>query len=94
MGNFSKRGIVKISNGKYTDKEGNERTRYVTVGDYYSSDAGNKQAVKMYATAFSDEKWLNIYLDEPKTEQPQRDKIAEVTETDQEMQSLMDNIPF
>lgn len=89
MGNFSKRGVVKISNGKYTDRDGNERTRYVTVGDYYSSDAGNKQAVKMYATAFSEEKWLNIYLDEPKGA-PQRDTIAEVTDEP----INLDGIPF
>jgi hypothetical protein len=65
MGDFKKRGVAKRTNGKYTNNEGIEKTRYVTVGDYYASDGGNRKAVKLYATAFSEEQWLNIYEEEP-----------------------------
>lgn len=64
MGNFKKRGLVKITNGKYTDRDGKEKTRYVIVGEYFATDHNNRQAIKLNATAFSEEKWLNIYLDQ------------------------------
>ena len=64
MSDIKKRGLVKITNGKYTDKDGREKNRYVTVGEYFATDGGHRQAIKLYATAFSDEKWLNIYIEE------------------------------
>lgn len=70
MSEFKRRGLVKITNGKY-EKDGVEKTRYVTVGEYFATDHSSRQAIKLYATAFSDEKWLNIYIDdEYKTNAP------------------------
>jgi hypothetical protein len=63
MSEFKRRGLVKITNGKY-EKDGVEKTRYVTVGEYFATDHSSRQAIKLYATAFSEEKWLNIYIDE------------------------------
>ena len=63
MSDLRKRGTVKITNGKYL-KDGVEKTRYVTVGEYFATDHNGRQSIKLYATAFSEEKWLNIYLDE------------------------------
>ena len=63
MSDLRKRGTVKITNGKYI-KDGVEKTRYVTVGEYFATDHNGRQSIKLYATAFSEEKWLNIYLDE------------------------------
>lgn len=68
VSDFKKRGTVKVTNGKYTNDAGEEKNRYVTVGDYFSTDGGNRQAVKLYATAFSEEKWLNIYIEEKKSD--------------------------
>lgn len=63
MSDLKKRGLVKITNGKY-EKDGQEKTRYVTVGEYFATDHNGRQVIKLYATAFSDEKWLNIYIDD------------------------------
>ena len=63
MSEMKKRGLVKITNGKY-EKDGKEKTRYVTVGEYFATDHNGRQSIKLYATAFSEEKWLNIYLDD------------------------------
>lgn len=91
MGNFKKRGVVKFSNGKYKNKDGEERTSYVTAGDYFSSDGGNKQAIKLYATPFSEERWLNIYLDDDsgKTKFTQDTVVDEVPD-----EISLDDIPF
>jgi len=75
MSDLKKRGTVKITNGKYTGDDGKEHSRYITVGDYLATDHNGRQAIKLYATVFSEEKWLNIYLDDesapesPKTTQ-------------------------
>jgi len=96
MGNFSKRGLVKISAGKYIGNDGKEKTKYLTVGEYFSSDGGNRQAIKMNATAFSDEKWLNIYLDEGVTP----NEFSQVHDEDRVINDIpdepinLDNIPF
>lgn len=61
MSDFVKKGTVKRTT-KYTDRQsGEEKNRYVTVGEYWSTDGGNRQAVKIYATLNTDEQWLNIY---------------------------------
>mgnify|MGYP000568952431 CR=1 FL=1 len=60
MSDFVKQGTVKRTI-KYTTKTGEEKNRYVTVGEFWSTGGGNRQAVKIYATLNSDEQWLNIY---------------------------------
>lgn len=60
MSDFKKRGLVKRT-VKYTNKDGEEKNQYLTVGEYFSTDGGNRQAIKLLATATSDEVWLNIY---------------------------------
>jgi len=69
MSDLRKRGTVKITNGKYL-KDGVEKTRYVTVGEYFATDHNGRQSIKLYATAFSEEKWLNIYLDKEDGQEP------------------------
>ena len=61
MGDFKKTGTVKRTI-KYNDrKTGEEKSRYVSVGEFWSTDGGNRQSVKIYATLNTDEQWLNIY---------------------------------
>jgi len=75
MSDLKKRGVVKVTSGKFIGDDGKERNRYVIVGDYLATDHSNRQAIKLYATAFSEERWLNIYIDDenapesPKTTQ-------------------------
>lgn len=64
MSELKKRGRAVISAGKYTDNNGKEKTRYVEVGTYFATDHNGRMAIKLHATAFSDEKWVNIYLDD------------------------------
>lgn len=66
MSDLRKRGLVKRT-VKYT-RDGEEKNQYITVGEYFSTDGGNRQAVKLLATATSDEVWLNIYPLEEKTD--------------------------
>lgn len=63
MSDFKRRGLAKRTI-KYTNKDGEEKNQYITVGEYFATDHSNRQAVKLYATATSDEVWLNIYIDE------------------------------
>lgn len=65
MSDLKKRGTIKRTI-KYLNRDGEEKNQYISVGDYFSTDHGNRQAIKLYATATSDEVWLNIYPDEDK----------------------------
>lgn len=95
MSDLRKRGLVKITNGKY-EKDGQEKTRYVTVGEYFATDHNGRQAIKLYATAFSDEKWLNIYIDDEFKPMPQAKVIEDVLPTDEDMDKPIDlsELPF
>lgn len=87
MSDLRRRGLVKITNGKY-EKDGQEKTRYVTVGEYFATDHNGRQAIKLYATAFSDEKWLNIYIDDEF--KPQAKVIEDTLPTDEDMDKPID----
>lgn len=63
MSDFTKKGNLKRTI-KYTTKDGEEKNRYVQVGEFWSTDGGNRQAIKLYATLNTDEVWLNIYPDD------------------------------
>lgn len=95
MSDLRKRGLVKITNGKY-EKDGQEKTRYVTVGEYFATDHNGRQAIKLYATAFSDEKWLNIYIDDEFKPMPQAKVIEDIPPTDEDMDKPIDlsELPF
>lgn len=95
MSDLRKRGLVKITNGKY-EKDGQEKTRYVTVGEYFATDHNGRQAIKLYATAFSDEKWLNIYIDDEFKPMPQAKVIEDILPTDEDMDKPIDlsELPF
>ena len=74
MSELRKRGRAVISAGKYTDNSGKEKTRYVEVGTYFATDHNGRMCIKLHDTAFSDGKWINIYLDKEETETGKYDK--------------------
>lgn len=92
MSEFKKRGIIKRTI-KYTNKDGDEKNHYLTVGEFWSTDHGNRQALKIYATLNSDEQWLNIYpLEENSTSQniETKDKVI----NSDNINDLLSDIPF
>lgn len=83
-------GDLKIPDGKY-EKDGKEKTRYVTVGRLYHSPHMSRVTIYLNPTATTEGKWVNAYPhDEYQKPAGQLDTIAEVTE---EPISL-DDIPF
>lgn len=61
---IKKIGELKIKTGEYTDKDGKTKGRYQTVGVLFGTPHHSRLSVKFPATAFSDEKWANVYYDE------------------------------
>ena len=57
-------GALRIITGEYTDQDGNTKQRYATVGELFGTPDHSRLSVKLPATAFSDEKWVNVYYDE------------------------------
>jgi single-stranded DNA-binding protein len=59
---------------KYTDREGNEKTRYVNIGALFQRDDGSLTAkIESIPVGFSG--WVNFYEPRPKDgEQPQRQR--------------------
>lgn len=57
---------------KYTDREGNEKTRYINVGTLFQRDDGS-QTMKLESLPIGFNGWINFYEPKPKDgEQPQR----------------------
>ena len=75
-------GELKIPDGKYTAKDGKEKTRYVTVGRLYHSPHLSRVTIYLNPTATTEGKWVNAYPHEEyqKPEEAKPDVIAEVTD--------------
>lgn len=69
MSDFKKRGLAKRTI-KYTNKAGEEKKQYITVGEFFTEDDGSRPALKLLATATTDEVWLNIYPLEERDDTP------------------------
>lgn len=84
-------GDLKTTDGKYTDKDGKEKTRYVTLGKVYHSPHLSRFSIYMNPTAYSEGKWLNAYPTET-YEKPTDDKDVIADVNDEPIN--LDNIPF
>lgn len=72
-------GEIKVEDGKYTDKEGKEKTRYRTVGKVFHSPHLSRMSIYLYPTAMSEGKWVNAYPhDEYKKPIPADEVITDV----------------
>lgn len=57
---------------KYTDREGNEKTRYINIGVLFARDDGS-MTMKLESLPIGFNGWINFYEPKPKDgEQPQR----------------------
>lgn len=70
-------GEIKVADGKYTGKDGKEKTRYVTLGKLYHSPHMSRVSIYLNPTAVSEGRWLNAY---PHEEFEKPDAVAEVTD--------------
>lgn len=85
---MNKQGTVKRTI-KYTTKDGAEKNRYVSVGEYWTD--GDRKSVKLYATLNTDEQWLNIYpLEETSPTHKFNKKVHDTLPDDISLK----NIPF
>lgn len=70
---MKKLGELKIVTGEYTDQGGKTKKRYQSVGAVFGTPHHSRLSVKFYATAFSDERWANLYYDDGCEPQKQSD---------------------
>lgn len=61
---LSKLADLKVKTGEYTDQSGKTKNRYQTVGALFGTPHHSRLVIKLYATATSDERWLNICYDQ------------------------------
>ena len=79
---MKKLGELKIVTGEYTDNEGVTKKRYQSVGAVFGTPHHSRLSVKFYATAFSDERWANLYYDKGCDPQKQSDDIERLKSPD------------
>jgi hypothetical protein len=72
---MNKLGELKIIAGEYTGKDGRQKKRYVSVGAVFGTPHHSRLSIKLYATAFSDEKWANVFFDEGCEPNPQSQQV-------------------
>lgn len=57
---------------KYTDRDGNEKTRYINIGSLFTRDDGS-MTMKLESLPIGFNGWINFYEPKPREgEQPQR----------------------
>ena len=71
---------------KYTDREGNEKTRYVNVGALFARDDGSL-TMKLESLPIGFNGWINFY--EPKPRDGEQRSQRQVTQ-----QEDSDSVPF
>lgn len=54
---------------KYTDREGNEKTRYVNIGAMFTRDDGS-QCMKLESVPVGFNGWINFYEPKPREGEP------------------------
>lgn len=77
--------------GKYTDRQGNEKSRYVTVGAVFENDK-KQMSLKIESLPVGGEwnGWVSFYT--PKESQPRQD--AKPAKQGEYLGDLEDSIPF
>ncbi len=85
-------GELKITDGKYTGKDGKEKTRYITVGKLYHSPHLSRMSIYLNPTATSEGKWINAYPNE-EYEKPAVSQVDQVHDVPDGAINL-DEIPF
>lgn len=79
---------------KYTDREGNEKTRYINVGALFTRDDGS-MTMKMESVPIGFSGWINFYEPKPRDgEQPQRQSRPQRTAQTASDGFVDDPIPF
>lgn len=80
---------------KYTDREGNEKTRYVNVGALFTRDDGS-MTLKLESIPVGFTGWLNFYEPRPKDgEQPHTRQRPQRAASKQDNSGFEDDdIPF
>jgi hypothetical protein len=77
---------------KYTDRDGNEKTRYINVGALFTRDDGS-QTMKLESLPIGFNGWINFYEPRPK-EGEQRQERSRPQRSTGEAQMKDDDIPF
>lgn len=79
---------------KYTDRDGNEKTRYVNVGALFTRDDGSL-TMKLESIPVGFSGWINFYEPRPKDgEQPQRQRPQRTAAKPEAVGFVDDDIPF
>ena len=80
---------------KYTDREGNEKTRYVNVGALFARDDGS-MTMKLEAVPVGFNGWINFYEPKPKDgeQRQERTRPARTAAANPANDFADDDIPF
>lgn len=57
-------GVVKVKNGTYTDKDGNEKTRWHEIGIVLATPHHSNMCIKLHANGFGEGQFANVFWDD------------------------------
>ena len=63
---LQKIGRLMVPNGKYTDKNGNEKTRWHEIGIVLATPHHSNMCVKLHANGFGEGQFCSVFYDEDK----------------------------
>lgn len=78
---LAKLADLKVKTSEYTDPSGKTKNHYQTVGALFGTPHHSRLAIKLYASATNDERWLNVYYDEGKEPNFDNQKDAQSVDT-------------
>lgn len=78
-----------VTTGKYTDREGKEKTRYLTVGAVFEGEKGLSLKLEALPTVGFNG-WINFYAPRDREQKPQQQQQAPAADDG----GFGDDIPF
>lgn len=61
---LTKLGELTIIEGEYTDKNGDSKKRYRSVGTVFGTPDKSRMSIKFHATLTTPERWASVFFDD------------------------------
>ena len=92
---IKKIGSLVVPDGKYTDKDGNEKTKWHEIGVVFATPHHSRMAIRFHANGFGEGQFANIFYDKDcKPNFTDKEKIDIEIEGAEEVIPENEEIPF
>lgn len=91
---LQKVGRLMVPNGKYTDKNGNEKTSWHEIGIVLATPHHSNMCIKLHSNGFGEGQFCSVFYDEDKKPSFSDDTSPSNTASEDKFNVISEDIPF